>query len=112
TNAVHEYDPATEIWSEAAPLDVPRGALAAAVLDGKIHAVGGVGGERKNSAAHEVYDPTTKKWSKAAPLPTPRDHHAAVSLDRRRAEAGRRGLKRGRDFCAVSGESHPFSASS
>ena len=44
TNAVYEYDPADDRWRERAPMPTPRGALAAAVIDGRIHAVGGVGG--------------------------------------------------------------------
>ena len=56
-----------------------RGALAAAVLDGRIHAVSGVGSARKNTPAHEAYDPATNQWTRRTPVPTPRDHHAAVA---------------------------------
>jgi N-acetylneuraminic acid mutarotase len=37
TDDVHEYDPASDRWRRLAALPTPRGALAAAVLDGKIH---------------------------------------------------------------------------
>jgi N-acetylneuraminic acid mutarotase len=40
TDDVHEYDPASDRWRRLAALPTPRGALAAAVLGGKIHAVG------------------------------------------------------------------------
>ena len=59
-----------------------RGALAAAVINGKIYAVGGA---RKsffrlvNSGANEVYDPAMDQWKALAPTPTPRDHLAASS---------------------------------
>ncbi len=36
TDEVHEYDPASDRWQRLAALPTPRGALAAAVLDGKI----------------------------------------------------------------------------
>jgi N-acetylneuraminic acid mutarotase len=67
-----------------APLPTPRGALAAAQLDGRIHAVGGVGLNGKNTSAHESYDPATNRWTSRAPLPTSaRDHLAAAAVDGR-----------------------------
>lgn len=84
TNEVHEYDPGANSWRTLAPLPTARGALAAAVLDGKIHAVSGVGdASRQNTPAHEVYDTATDTWTARAPLPTPRDHLAVVALDGR-----------------------------
>lgn len=76
-NTLYEYDPAADRWTARKPMPTPRGALAVAVLDGKLHAVGGYnrGG---NSAAHEVYDPAADTWSPRAPMPTARDHHAAA----------------------------------
>ena len=38
TDDVHEYDPASDRWKRLAALPTPRGALAAAVLGGKVHA--------------------------------------------------------------------------
>jgi hypothetical protein len=55
-----------------------RGALAAAVLDGRIHALGGAGDRPLDS--HEVYDPATDTWTTRSAMPTPRDHLAVVSL--------------------------------
>jgi hypothetical protein len=55
TDDVHEYDPASDRWQQFAALPTLRGALAAAVLDRKIHAVGGVGWRGRNTPAHEVY---------------------------------------------------------
>jgi N-acetylneuraminic acid mutarotase len=48
TDEVHEYDPASGRWQRLAPLPTVRGALAAAVLDGKIYAVGGIANWRTN----------------------------------------------------------------
>ncbi|MEX2206807.1 MAG: hypothetical protein WEF50_11320 [Myxococcota bacterium] len=90
------YDPATDQWSEAAPMKVPRQQLGAAFsADGKLYVFGGcscLGGlsykpgnleserrAREDSeamkhpvAVAEVYDPATNSWSDRAPIPTPR----------------------------------------
>jgi N-acetylneuraminic acid mutarotase len=76
-NTTYEYDPDLHRWSNKTPLPTARGAHAAAVINGKIHLVGGA--HRKlfkldNTDAHEVYDPTTDSWETLPPLPTPRDH--------------------------------------
>ena len=56
-----------------------RGGLAAAVLEGKIHAFGG---ETRSSVfdKHEVYDPATDRWTSAPPLPTARHGLGAATL--------------------------------
>ncbi len=59
-----------------------RGALAVAVLDGKIHAIGGAIANVEQ-ATHEVYDPLIDLWETRAPMPTPRHHHAAATIDGR-----------------------------
>ncbi|HEV8243351.1 MAG TPA: hypothetical protein VGQ07_05115, partial [Nitrospirales bacterium] len=40
-NTVYEYDSGADRWMVRKPMPTPRGALAVAVLDGKLHAVGG-----------------------------------------------------------------------
>src|SRR5438034_366596 len=59
-------------------MPTPRGALAAAVLNGRIHALGGA--QRDPLNAHEVYDPAPNVWKTANALPTARDHLAAVTF--------------------------------
>lgn len=76
-SAVHVYDTATRRWSEAAPLPRPRGGHAAAVLNGRIHVIGG-GNSQSTIADHTVYDPATGRWSERAPLPRPLGSPAAV----------------------------------
>ena len=78
-----EYDPGSDRWRMLAPMPTSRGALGAAVLAGKIHAVSGVGTGGKNTPAHEMYDPATNVWSVCRPLLTPRDHLAVAALDGR-----------------------------
>jgi N-acetylneuraminic acid mutarotase len=106
---VRIYDLATGQWSEGAPMPTPRGALAVAVLNGRIHTIGGnaaaaetldgaahhVGEDESSVGTHEVYDPATDSWQRLEPLPTPRNHHGAAVLDGRiHVVAGRVG----RDF--------------
>lgn len=76
-STVRVYDTASRRWSREAPLPAPRGGHAAAVLDGKIHVVGG-GNSESTIADHSVYDPATGSWSEAAPLPRAEGSPAAV----------------------------------
>jgi len=73
------YDLERRTWTNAAPLPAPRGGHAAAVLDGKIHVVGG-GNSRSTIADHSVYDPATNQWRDAAPLPRPEGSPALVAF--------------------------------
>ena len=74
TTTMHAvYDPASDSWSDAAPLPLARDHLGVVAAEGKIHVIGG----RLNlpvdrTGQHDVYDPATNSWSSAAPLPTPR----------------------------------------
>jgi N-acetylneuraminic acid mutarotase len=80
----HEvYDPATNTWTRRAPMPTPRNHHAAAVLQGRIHAVGGRVGGDFTMTTHEIYDPTRDAWTAAPPLPTGRSGIAAVALDGR-----------------------------
>ncbi len=79
---VYEYLPDKDHWIERRPMPTARGALAAAVLHGKIVAIGGFDGDRSLSTV-EIYDPASDRWEKAASLTVPRDHLAAASLDGR-----------------------------
>src|SRR5262245_28205250 len=67
-------------WSTLAPLNVPRQELAAAELDGRIYAVGGLGG-RAN--ATEIYDIAADAWTLGADLPVGTDHAWAVPFGER-----------------------------
>lgn len=76
---VYAYDPATDSWSERAPMPTPRGALSVAEHGRKLYAIGGF--DRKtNCAAVEVYDPERDLWASRAPLPTPRDHLTTATV--------------------------------
>ncbi len=97
----YRYDPASDVWTEVAPLPTARGALAVAVLSGKLYAVGGYA-EGGNTGALEVYDPATNSWNSKAPLPTPRDHLAVAAVGGRLyAIGGRLDRNYGRNLAVV-----------
>ncbi|HEX6886145.1 MAG TPA: IPT/TIG domain-containing protein [Planctomycetota bacterium] len=70
------YDPATDAWTTGADLPWSGGAVATAVLGGRLHAAGGYtpsGVERR----HACYDPATDTWHALAPMPLNVSHAAA-----------------------------------
>ena len=81
---VEEYDPSTNSWVSVASMPTARSGLAAAVVNGKIYAMGGRSGPSIPSIdTVEVYDPGTNTWSNAAPMPTARNLHRAVAVNGR-----------------------------
>ncbi len=76
------YDPLTNRWEEKTPVPKARDHLAVAVLNGKIHAIGGRLGSdySRNLALHDIYDPKPDQWLSAVPLPKPRSGIAAAVL--------------------------------
>ena len=79
--SVYEYDAPRNAWVQRASMLTPRGALAAATVGDRLHAVGG--DADGVTGAHEVYDPRTDRWTPAATMPTARDHLAAVAVGNR-----------------------------
>lgn len=68
-------------WLGRASLATARQEVGAALLDGRVYVVGGLGGPPLvGLASVEVYDPALDAWSVAAPLPTPRDHMGVAAL--------------------------------
>jgi N-acetylneuraminic acid mutarotase len=92
-NTAWEYDPQADSWRALAPVPQARGSANAAVINGKIHLVGGATlpaglpsgfvhpARNVSVATHEVYDPETNTWSRRADLPTPRNHAAVGVVD-------------------------------
>jgi N-acetylneuraminic acid mutarotase len=68
----------TGVWSTLPSMPTPRTALSAAVLDGKVYAVGGCGGQNNDLSkceplsVIEVYDPVAQSWTNLSPLKSPR----------------------------------------
>ncbi len=74
---VHVLDTAKLAWSAEAPLPRPRGGHAAAVLDGRVHVIGG-GNSQSTIADHSVLDLASGTWKELAPLPRSMGSPAAV----------------------------------
>jgi hypothetical protein len=80
--SVECYDPATDTWTDSAPMPRPRESMGAALgADGKIYVVSGT-----TSYEHpipvddvDVYDPATDTWSKGPSLRYPRRDHVVLS---------------------------------
>lgn len=70
--------PDTESWSRATAMPTARSALAAAALDGRIYAAGGLTWLGA-VPAFEVYDPVADEWQDLGPLPEERHHHAMAA---------------------------------
>ena len=76
-------------WAEKAPMQIARGGLGVAEVDGKIYAIGGsnatavvVIGEVFSGGVvgtNEVYDPATGNWTLRTPMPTPREFFAIAT---------------------------------
>jgi len=79
--AVYEFVGGRGVWEGRAPLPTPRGGLAVAALNGRLHALGGSGD--RVTGAHEVYDVASNRWTTANAMPTARDHLAAVAFQGR-----------------------------
>jgi hypothetical protein len=63
------FDPASGVWSTAAPALTARNSAAGVALSGRLHVVGGRSVTAGPSVSHEVYDPREDRWRLAAPLP-------------------------------------------
>ncbi|MGA2031608.1 MAG: kelch repeat-containing protein [Thermoguttaceae bacterium] len=70
-------------WQREADLPDPRGHVSAAVLDGKIYALGGDHGHditQIDVKSCHRFDPATKKWSEIASLPDGRSHFESSTI--------------------------------
>lgn len=73
------WEPGMQMWENASPLPNARGGHGAALVDGSVYLVGGVGADGELLETVDVYDASEDAWSTAEPLPTPRDHLAVAA---------------------------------
>jgi N-acetylneuraminic acid mutarotase len=76
---VQIYDPATDHWTEGAPMPFAAGSSSSAVIGDQIYVAGGVVGPSATTAQAARYDPATDTWQAIAPMPQGRNHAAAES---------------------------------
>lgn len=74
-NTVYRFDGTS--WTERKPMPTVRGALAAAIHEGKIYAAGGVGVDNILDT-FEIYDIEADAWSSGPAMPTAREHLTAA----------------------------------
>jgi N-acetylneuraminic acid mutarotase len=77
------YDIATNTWTPRAPMPTARSGTGIAVVDGKIHVLGGEGWIEDFGGvfrAHEVFDPKTNTWARYPRMLTPRHGFAAAGI--------------------------------
>ena len=77
-SSVERYDPALDAWEAVAPMAEARAEHAVAVLDGKLHAMGGQGDGYNTLSSVERYDPGTNAWEAVVPMGTARRAYIAV----------------------------------
>ena len=75
TNVNEVYDPASNTWTNATSIPTGVYGYASAVIDGKIHIIGGSESSTSQGSnvfvdSDQVYDPQTDKWSLGANLPS------------------------------------------
>jgi N-acetylneuraminic acid mutarotase len=80
-NTHEAYDPATDSWTQLAPMPTPRNHLGAAAVGGRIHAVLGRADGDFEMTTHEIYDATTDAWTTGPTVPTGRSGVAVLELD-------------------------------
>ena len=82
TAETEAYDPATETWTELAPMTEKRANhTATTLLDGRVLVVGGGKTDGPYLKVTELYDPATDSWTPGAPLTRGRAFHTATLLD-------------------------------
>ncbi|MGB3295758.1 MAG: kelch repeat-containing protein [Phormidesmis sp.] len=79
------YDPATGSWTALPDMPTARGGAQAAVLEGKIYVVGGLGSDGASLNTVEAFDPLTGTWlsgaADPAELQTQRDNPGIAVVD-------------------------------
>jgi N-acetylneuraminic acid mutarotase len=94
---LYAYEVATDRWTRNADMPAPRWGHGAAVADGKLYVVGGIGGDENGPVLE--YDPPGDRWVVRAALPTPRDHLGVLAVGQQIYALG--GRRHGKNVAAV-----------
>ena len=76
----HEYDPATNVWTDRQSIPQSCYWATAVELGGKIYVMGG-GQPYPGRTYNQVYNPQSDSWSSGADLLTKRMYHSAASVN-------------------------------
>jgi N-acetylneuraminic acid mutarotase len=91
---VQIYDPATNQWTQGAPMPFAAGSSSSAVIGSQVYVSGGIVGSSTTAQAAR-YTPSTNTWQAIAPMPQGRNHAAAESDGSRMFVFGGRGAGSG-----------------
>jgi hypothetical protein len=75
------FDSMANVWEAMAPMSTARDELTAAVVDGKLYAMGGNDADGESLSFVERYDPAKNAWEAVAPTSTARYDLAAAVVD-------------------------------
>ena len=79
---VNIFDPINNTWTTGTSMNTARNYHAAAVANGKIYVLGGIGSDGNVLSSVEEFDPATNLWTtKSATGFTERCEHAAASVN-------------------------------
>jgi DNA-binding CsgD family transcriptional regulator/N-acetylneuraminic acid mutarotase len=99
-DVVHQYNPVSDSWSDAASLPIPLCAYALAIYHDKLFLIGGWNGETYTAASY-VYDPGDDTWQSMASPTVARGFGAAAVLSDRIFYIGGYDGRRELDTCEV-----------
>ncbi len=71
----------TGTWKKLADIANPQYGCAAAVVNDKLHILGGTTHRSRSADTHQVYDPASNSWTQKAALPGPRAWPAVAVYD-------------------------------
>jgi N-acetylneuraminic acid mutarotase len=87
TGRLFAYAPATDTWTERAPMGIPRTQFAFASLNGSLYAAGGFvsapsrPGDSMRRGIVEAYDPATNRWTTLPSLSVARDDFGLAAVN-------------------------------
>lgn len=81
TTKVDVFDPATNTWTQLAPLPFPMHHLGAVVVRGTLYIIGGYQGNTFSPTSRVLaYEPVAEQWITRAPMPQAQGAHVAVAF--------------------------------
>jgi len=80
TAVMEIYDPQTNTWTPAPDMPTARMGLVAAVVSGKLYAIGGTVNRIGGVGTVEEFDPVSQTWAAKASMPSPRYFAAGAQV--------------------------------